>query len=134
MRENCIRNERKNLAVEFNNMKQEQDRIRDNFSEIHELAAELEESRQEEEMQKAQTVELENKVKDMSLFVQRETQSLKNFEQDMYKRLIAKKVMTMQNDELQAKIKAHQKSRQPSFSAQQPVKKIVFLCIITPFS
>jgi len=131
MRENCIRNERKNLAIEFNNMKQEQDRIRDCFSEINELAAELEESRQEEEMQKAQTVELENKVKEMSLFVQRETQSLKQFEQDMYKRLIAKKVMTMQNDELQAKLKVHQKSRKPSLSVQEnnvrlPVKQPLF--------
>ena len=98
LRENCIKNERKNLAIEFNNLRTEQEKLKDCLKELSELKRELAEAKREEELHKTQTTELENKVKEMSYFVQRETQSLKQFEQEMYRQLISKKVMEMQSD------------------------------------
>ena len=92
MRENCFKNEKKNLAIEFKNLQAEQEEFKKYAQELIDLKHVVEEAKKEEQAEKLRTIELEKKIKELSVYYQKETQNLKRLENDMYKRLISQKI------------------------------------------
>ena len=91
-REECLRNERGNLQADFNALKRQEEDLRTHRGELNDLKGELVETKREEEIEKERTGQLEEQIREVSVYLQRETQSLKHLEHDMYKRLIAEKI------------------------------------------
>lgn len=92
MRENCLNNERKNLSDMYQNLKAEQDEFKNYNSELEELKQGVEAAKLEEAAERQKTIELENKIKEMSIYYQKETQNQRKMEHEMYKRLITQKI------------------------------------------
>jgi len=92
MREQCLVNEKRNLSKDFSELQQEQERFYNEESQQNELQLMLEDVQREEYEENERTLELEEHVRQIAVFYQRETQNLRSLEQEMYRKLIAKRI------------------------------------------
>ena len=78
--------------MEFVNLKTEQEQFKNNMKELDELKLMLNQVSKEEELQRAQAILFEEKIKQVSLFIQKENQNLKSLENTMYKAKLSSKI------------------------------------------
>ena len=78
--------------MEFVNLKAEQEQFKNNMKELDELKLMLNQVSKEEELQRAQAILFEEKIKQVSLFIQKENQNLKSLENTMYKAKLSSKI------------------------------------------
>jgi len=93
LREDCLKNERKNLLIESTNLKVEQDEFKNHVNDLDDLKDELSQMLHVEDLQKAETKLLEDRIKDVSQYIQKENQkNIRSLENKMYKTKIENKI------------------------------------------